>query len=264
MLRIQDADRVRLVTFDRPEVLNAFNEALCDALTEALMAAAADPTIAVVVLTGEGRAFSAGTDLLEMAQRTTGQFVEGQHGFVGLIDEMVAFPKPLLCAVNGIGVGIGATMLGLADLVFMSTDARLKCPFTSLAVAPEAASSVTFPHLVGRYNATWALMSSEWLSAQECERMGLAWRLCSPEELLETTLAHARILAAKPISSLVETKRTIVAPMRDELTAARRREDDAYRRLLGTPANLEALRAFAEKRPPDFAAIDAAGTGPSA
>ena len=154
--------------------------------------------------------------------------------------------------MNGVGLGIGATMLGLADLVFMSTEARLKCPFTSLAVAPEAASSVTFPLLLGRYNATWALMSSEWLSAEECHQMGLAWKLCPPAQLLETTLAHARILAAKPISSLIETKQAIVAPVREEIAAARLRENDAYRRLLGAPANLEALRAFAEKLRPRF------------
>ena len=95
MLRIEDSDRVRLVTFDRPEALNAFNEALYDETTEALIAAAADPAVAVVVLTGAGKAFSAGTDLLEMAQRATGGFIEGRHGFVGLVDHLASFEKPL-------------------------------------------------------------------------------------------------------------------------------------------------------------------------
>jgi enoyl-CoA hydratase/carnithine racemase len=143
----------------------------------------------------------------------------------------------------------------------MSTEARLKCPFTSLALAPEAASSVTFPRLVGRQNATWALLSSEWLSAEECHHMGLAWKLCAPDELLPVSLAHARLLAAKPISSLMETKQTIVAAYREDIATARVRENAAYARLLGSPANLEALRAFAEKRPPDFASADAARPG---
>ena len=151
MLRVEDTGRVRVLTLDRPEALNAFNEALYDAVTDALIEAQADDGVAVVVLTGEGRAFSAGTDLLEMAARMSDpDFVPGRHGFPGLIDHLVAFDKPLICAVNGLGLGIGATILGLVDLAFMSTEARLKCPFTSLGVAPEAASSVTFPRLMGR------------------------------------------------------------------------------------------------------------------
>jgi enoyl-CoA hydratase/carnithine racemase len=258
MIHVDDRDRIRLITFDRPAARNAFNEALYDATTDALIDAARDGGIAVVVLTGTGDAYCAGTDLGEMGQRIAGDFVPGRHGFLGMVDQLVAFPKPLLCAVNGLAIGIGATMLGFADLVFMSRQARLRCPFTRLAVAPEAASSVTFPRLIGRQNATWALMSSEWLSADECLRMGLAWRVCEPADLLEETMRHARVLASKPISSLVETKRTIIEPLQGEIAAARERENQAFQRLMGGPANLEALRAFAEKREPDFAGVDAA------
>ena len=178
-LQIDDSRRVRTLTLDRPDALNAFNEALYDALAEALIAAADDPAVAVVLLTGSGRAFSAGTDLLEMHARATDpEFVPGTHGFLGLLDALVAFPKPLICAVNGLGLGIGATILGYADLAFMSTTAKLKCPFTSLGVAPEAASSLLFPQLVGRQNAAWMLLSAEWISAAEAQEMGLVWRLC--------------------------------------------------------------------------------------
>jgi enoyl-CoA hydratase/carnithine racemase len=258
VLQIRDDGRVRVVTFDRPEALNAFNEALYDATTEALRDAAAAPDVAVLVLTGTGRAFSAGTDVGEMAARTTDpdNFAPGKHGFPGMIDELTAFPKPLLCAVNGLALGIGATLLGYADLVLMATDAKLRCPFTDLAVAPEAASSYLFPLLLGRQNASWVLMSSEWFSAEECARIGLAWRVTAPEVLLDETLAVAQQLAVKPIASLVETKRTIVAVHRDLIRAAREREDLAFTRLLGQPASLEAFSALAERRPPDFTAVD--------
>ena len=223
MLNIEDDSRVRIITLDRPDALNAFNEALYDAATEALIDAAAAPDVAVVVITGTGRAFSTGTDVAEMAARTMDPdgFVAGTHGFPGMLDQLIDFPKPLLCAVNGMALGIGATLLAYADLVLMSTDARIRCPFTDLAVAPEAASSYLFPMLLGRQDATWLLMSSEWFSAEDCERMGLAWRVTSPEDLLPTTLLHARQLASKPIASLVETKRTIAAAHRDQIGAAR-------------------------------------------
>jgi enoyl-CoA hydratase/carnithine racemase len=253
MLRIDDHRRVRLLTLDRPDALNAFNEALYDATTEALLAAAEDPGVAVVVLTGSGRAFSAGTDLLEMAARGTDpSFVPGKHGFAGMIDTLVEFPKPFICAVNGLGLGIGATILGFADLAFMSSDARLKCPFSSLGVAPEAASSFTFPNLIGRQRATWVLLSSEWIGAQQCRDLGLVYDVCEPDQLLPTTIRHAEVLAAQPISSLVESKRLMTAPWRASIDAARAGENAAFQKLMAGPANQEALRAFAEKRAPDF------------
>jgi enoyl-CoA hydratase/carnithine racemase len=257
VIRVDDTGRIRLLTLDRPAAKNAFNEELYDLVTDALIDAAADNGVAVVVFTGVDGSFSAGADLHEMAARTTGTgFVSGRHGFAGFVDQLIEFPKPLLSAVNGLAVGIGATMLGLSDLVFVSTEARVRCPFTRLGVAPEAASSASFPRLLGRQNATWALLSSEWLSAEECVQMGLAWRACAPDELIEETMRHARVLASKPINSLVESKRAIVEPLKGELYATRRREDKAFGRLLGGPANVEALTAFAHKREPDYTKVD--------
>ena len=176
----------------------------------------------------------------------------GKHGFMGVCRAMADLPKPLVVAVNGMALGAGTTFLGYADLVFMSTEARLKCPFTDLAVAPELGSSFLIPHLVGRQNAAWLLMSSEWVSAAEAKEMGLAWKLCEPTDLLPTARRHAEVLASKPISSLAAIKDTIWAPLRAELAAAQEREIEHFKRLLGGPANTEALAAFTEGRTPDF------------
>lgn len=255
-LSVTDADRVRTLVLDRPDALNAFDEALYDATTDALLAAAEDPEVAVVLLTGAGRAFSAGTDLLEMHRMATEpDFPHGRHGFPGLVDALVDFPKPLVVAVNGLGLGIGATILGFADLAFMAADARLKCPFTSLGVAPEAASSYLFPQLVGRQNAAWVLLSAEWISAQEAQQMGLVWQVCPADELLPTASEHATLLARRPISSLVAVKQAMTAPHRAAVRAARERENAAFAELMGGPANLEALTAFAEGRAPDFSGL---------
>lgn len=252
ILSIHDTDRVRVLTLNRPKSLNAFSEALYDETAEALEAAAADPDVAVVVLTGEGRAFCAGTDLGELGARNEGEQFQGRYGFPGMMDILQKFEKPFLCAVNGIAVGIGATILGHSDLVFMADDARLRCPFTSLGVAPEAASSFTFPRLLGRFDATWVLLSSEWIDAETALEMGLVWKVCPPEELMDVTLEYARVLARQPVVSLVESKRALVAPLQDQISAARARENAAFKRLLGGPANREAIAAFIEKRDPDF------------
>ncbi|WP_420881549.1 enoyl-CoA hydratase/isomerase family protein [Rhodococcus sp. (in: high G+C Gram-positive bacteria)] len=255
---VEDRARVRTLTLDRPEALNAFSEALYDATTEALLAAADDPDVAVVLLTGNGRAFSAGTDLREMQALTTDpNYQRGKHGFNGMIDALANFPKPLICAVNGIGLGAGATILGFADLTFMSSTARLKCPFTDLGVAPEAASSFLMPQLIGRQHATWLLMSSEWIDAEQAKEMGLVWRVCAPDELMAVAREHAEKLASKPISSLVAVKRTMTEPLRTAIADARERENACFRDMLGGPANREALAAFAEGRPADFTKLPA-------
>lgn len=248
-VQISDDGGVRTVTLDRPEALNAFNEALYDATTVALREADADPDVVVVVLTGTGRAFSAGNDLKEMAARVSDpNFESGEYGFQGLMEILTALRKPLLCAVNGLAVGIGTTILGYADLVFMSSTARLKCPFTSLGVAPEAASSYLLPQLMGRQNAAWLLMSSEWVDAADAQRMGIAWKVCEPDDLMAETRRHADILASRPLASLMAVKHTIVEPTRGEITAAIEREYAQFAELLGGVANAEALTAFADRR----------------
>ena len=234
ILQIGDDNGVRTLTLDRPEVLNAFDEALYGQTADALRAAATDPDVAVVLLTGAGRAFSAGNDLNEMQARVTDpDSFSAQSHFPAMIDALAAFPKPLICAVNGVGVGIGTTILGYADLVFMSSTAKLKCPFTSLGVAPEAASSYLMPRLIGRQNAAWLLMSSEWINAEEALRMGLVWKVCEPDDLLPEARRHAEILTSRPISSLMAVKQTIAAPFRDGIEAATATGERAFRRTDG-------------------------------
>jgi enoyl-CoA hydratase/carnithine racemase len=249
VLQKSDVNRVRTLTLDRPDALNAFNEALYEATAIAFREAADNPDVAVVMLTGNGRAFSAGNDLKEMQARITDPALanQGSH-FTSLIDALTDFPKPFICAVNGLGVGIGTTILGYADLVFMSSEARLQCPFTSLGVAPEAASSYLLPQLIGRQNAAWLLMSSEWVSAEEALRMGLVWRVCEPAELLPEALRHAEILAARPIPSLIAVKQTIADPARPGIKAATDRENAHFAELMGAAANADALAAFADKQ----------------
>jgi enoyl-CoA hydratase/carnithine racemase len=249
MLDITDQGRVRVLTFNRPEALNAMNNALYWACADALTAAADDPGVAVVVLTGSGRAFCAGQDMGEMS---AGAGDERGHGFPAFTDGLAEFRKPVVAAVNGLGVGIGSTMLPFCDLVVMADSARLKLPFPTLGVAPEAGSSYTFPATLGLQQAAYYLLTAEWMSAEAAVAAGLAFRVVPAESLLDATMTLAQQIAAMPIASLVATKELIVAARRDAVRAARAREDAVFARLIGGPANIEAITAFFEKRPADF------------
>jgi len=255
MLLIENRERVRLLTLDRPEALNAFDDDLYDAARAALVAAADDPEVAVVVITGAGRAFSAGQDLGELGNPRRHDDGE-RHGFAPFIETVEAFPKPLIAAVNGIGVGIGLTLLPHCDLVLISQTARLRAPFASLGVTVEAGNSFLLPATVGHRAAAHLLYTAAWLDAEQCVEIGLAWKSCPPERLLDQAMEVASEIAAMPIPSLVATKRLLVAARLDAVRAARARENEAFAKLVGGPANREAIAAFREKRKPDFTRLD--------
>ncbi len=251
VLRVEDGGRIRRLTFNRPDTLNAFNDDLYDAVRAALRAAADDPDVAVVVISGSGRAFSAGQDLAELAKPRRHDDGE-RHGFGPFIETLESFPKPLIAAVNGIAVGIGLTLLPHCDLVLVSEKARLRAPFVSLGVTAEAGSTALLPATIGWQATARLLYTASWIEGPEAVRIGLAWRCVPEERLLTETLAVAAEIAAMPIDSLVGTKQLLLASRLDAVRAARQRENVIFGSLAGGPANREALKAFREKRPPDF------------
>jgi len=254
LVGIENRGRVRVLTMNRPDALNAMNNALMGAIAEALADAEADTAVAVAVLTGQGRAFCAGQDLEEMQAILAG--TANILEFPRMLRLLTNFSKPLVAAVNGLGVGIGMTLLAHCDLVLMSADARLKTPFPQLGLAPEAGSSYTFIERMGWQNAAYTLMSGRWFDADECHDMGLVWRICESAELMEETIRVASELAENPIPSLVATKQLLLASGRPaNAWAAHEREIAAYAELLGAPANREAVDAFVGKRAPDFRRI---------
>jgi enoyl-CoA hydratase/carnithine racemase len=259
MLQITDDARVRLLTLDRPEALNAFNDELYHLCGDALEEAAERDDIACVVITGTGRGFSAGQDLGEMGrlgpEAEASQFGDKGPGFPRFLDTLAAYPKPTIAAVNGIGVGIGMTMLLHVDLALISETARLRAPFVPLGVVPEAAGSLLMPIVMGNQRAAEKLYTGDWISAAEAVECGLALRVVAPEELMPATLALAHRIAKMPVASLVESKRLVVAARIDAVRAARAREDHAFRSMIGRPANIEAITAFLEKREPDLSKL---------
>lgn len=247
MIRTTDLDHIRTITLDRPEVMNAFNLGLYVALTEALAAAAADESVHVVVLTGEGRAFSSGQDLEEMAQLAEGTAPPGAElGFQGLLGIVQEYPKPLIAAVNGAGVGLGFTILGHCDLVVASETARFKVPFAPLGVPPEAASSYLFPARVGWQRAAEILLTGDWVTAQEAKEWGLVRDVVAPDELLDAALDLARRIAVHPPAATQVIKRLMLGARGDAVAAAREREEAAFAVMLagsGARSAVEELRA---------------------
>ena len=199
-----------------------------------MRAAADDDGVGAVVFTGAGKAFCAGTDLLEMAETVDGT-AGSRNGFPAFVDVLQDFPKPLLAAVNGSAVGLGFTMLAHCDLVFVSDRARLLAPFTTMGVAPEAASSYLLPRRMGRQQAALSLFTSDWISAEDAVATGLAVRQCPPDTLVEETLALATRIAAKSLPSLMATKRLLLDAERDGITRARQLENAAFAELLALP-----------------------------
>ena len=250
MLTIANQDRVRIAALNRPEALNAFNKRQFDEVAEAFLGAGQDDDCRVLVLTGTGRAFSAGADLGPTTD------YEPVHGLDGMLHAIVDFPKPFVLAINGLGVGIGATLAGLADFVFMAESARLRCPFSTLGLVAEAGSTRTFPALLGRQQAMWFLMASEWMSAAQCKEAGLALDVFPDDGFVDAVREKAAYLAALPPESLAAAKRLIVdAAERERLKTVIAAENAALANLSGGPANREAVAAFREKRQADFSKL---------
>jgi enoyl-CoA hydratase/carnithine racemase len=255
ILEVVDDARVRVLTLNRPEALNAFNDELYHTAGDALDEAAERADIACVVITGAGRAFSAGQDLGEMRRlsaATSTDFGAAGPGFPRFLDTLAAFDKPVIAAVNGIGVGIGMTMLLHVDLAFIASTARLRAPFVPLGVVPEAAGSLLMPIVMGNQRAALKLYTGDWITADEAVEYGLALRAVEPGALMHDTMDLARRIAKMPVASLRATKRVVVAGRIDAIRAARAREDRVFTQMIGQPANMEAITAFLEKRDPDF------------
>jgi enoyl-CoA hydratase/carnithine racemase len=194
------------------------------------------------VFTGAGKAFCAGTDLLEMAAAVdsgvdagVGGGAVSRNGFPAFVDALQEFPKPLMAAVNGAAVGLGFTMLAHCDLVFVSDTARLLAPFTNMGVAPEAASSYLLPRRMGRQQASLSLFTSDWISAEDAVATGLAVRQCSPETLVDETMDLATRIASRSLPSLMATKRLLLDAERDGIARARTLENAAFAELLALP-----------------------------
>jgi enoyl-CoA hydratase/carnithine racemase len=240
------------VTLNRVDKKNSITSAMYGAMADALASAAADPAIRVVVLQGHETVFSAGNDIGDFLNKPPAGNDSPVFRFLAGI---AGFPKPLLAAVCGPAVGVGTTMLLHCDLVYAGDNAAFSMPFVNLGLCPEAASSLLLPQMLGYHRAAEALLLGEPFMAEAALEVGLVNRVVPPTEANGIAQQVARRLAAKPLSSLVETKR-LMKKGQAELVAKQMRDEGAsFSRMLGEPAAKEAFTAFLERRKPDFSKV---------
>ncbi len=252
ILQQLDDEGVLLITMNRPDKKNAFNDPQWDGLRDALRAARENPAVAVVVLAGAGRDFSSGQDLSAFGQASEPREDGHPNGFRGCVDAVFAFDKPLLAAVKGVAVGGGCTLAVACDIVYVGDSLRMRLPFASLGLVPELASSYTLQSAIGRQRAAELFFTAEWIGADRAVEVGMAARQFPDAELLPATMAKAREMAQWPVSALVGIKQTLQVANRAGVEAALRAEDEGMEKFAGSPENMEAVLAFMEKRPPDF------------
>ena len=237
------------ITFNRPDRKNSITAAMYEVLVRTLNEAASDAQVRVVVLTGNEQSFSAGNDL--------GDFVTNPPNTADApvwryLRALNAFPKPVIAAVCGVAVGIGTTMLLHCDLVFVGDNAKFSLPFVSLGVCPEGASTLLLPKIFGYQHAARALLMGEPFDAQFALQAGLANQIVPVAETLAFAQSEAAKLVAKPLSSVVETKRLMRMSEHAAIDAQMKEETAVFGRMITAGAAKEAIAAFSEKRKPDF------------
>lgn len=248
---ITQRDHLCIITLNRPSRLNAITHAMYDALREALQTAREDGAVRVVVIKGSEGNFSAGNDMADFLNNPP----TGKDSPVGrFLDELATFPKPIVAAVEGVAIGVGTTLLLHCDLVYVAASAKLKLPFVSLGVCPEAGSGLILPALMGHQRAAEILLLGDTVSGEKAVEVGLANSL--EEDCVAKALAQAERLAAQPPSALRLTKQLMKAGHLPAIQAQLATEGEHFFKRLASEEAKEALNAFAEKRQPDFSRFE--------
>ena len=236
---------VTTITFNRVDKKNSLTAAMYATLADALDAAAHDAAVRVVVFQGDVAIFSAGNDIGDFLQQPPSTQDAPVFRFLRTI---ATFPKPVVAAVCGPAVGIGTTMLFHCDLVYAGDNAAFSMPFVNLGLCPEAASSLLVPQMLGYHRAAEALLLGEPFMAEAALEVGLVNRVVPPTECNAIAQAQAKKLAAKPLASLVETKRLMKLGQEGQVIERMAEEGASFGHMLREPAAREAFAAFMGKR----------------
>jgi 2-(1,2-epoxy-1,2-dihydrophenyl)acetyl-CoA isomerase len=256
-LEVRQEQDATWLTLRRPEALNALDAPTKDALVEALAAAAADPSVRAVALTGSGRAFCVGQDLRELE----GAYRQGrapdladalERHYAPVCRLLAGMPKPTVAVVNGVAAGAGVSLALACDLRLAGAAARFRLAFGGIGLVPDAGSTWHLPRVVGLGRALELALLGDWVDAEGALRAGLVSRVWPDEELAEQAGAAVAALAAGPTLAYARTKALLRDHLGVDLAAALAGEARAQVAAAQTKDHLEGVSAFLEKRPPRF------------
>jgi len=254
-IRVVKRKGYRIVTLNRPQRLNAFNEAMHEALSAALDEAVADKKCRALLLTGAGRGFCAGQDLQDRVPqpgrtRDTGAGLDKYYN--PLVRRLHALPFPTLAAVNGVAAGAGCNIALHCDIVLAARSARFIQAFAKIGLVPDAGGTWLLPRLVGMARARGLALLAEPLSAEQAEQWGLIWKALDDASLMTEAERLCAHFATAPTTALTLARRALDAAETNTLDQQLDLERDLQREAGLTPDYAEGVRAFVEKRAPIF------------
>ena len=243
-------DAVAVITLHRPESMNSFNTELRAALVDAFAKAREDDLVRAVVLTGEGRCFSAGADLKAGIDRDVTEILQTEYRPV--LEAIAEIPKPVIGAVPGSAAGIGLSMALQCDLLIMADNAFLLSPFTTISLVPDGGLNWLLVRQLGYRRAFQLSVEAERIPAARCVELGLANKSVPVEELQSAALEWAQTLTNRAPLSLATTKKVMRFAADNDWASSYSLEAELQGQLLGSDDNKEGIQAFLEKRAPKF------------
>jgi enoyl-CoA hydratase len=241
---------VGVCTLNRPEVLNALSIELMDQLIAALEGFDRDPNIRVIVLAGSERAFAAGADISEMAEASVVLMSERNNLARWL--RIKAVRKPIIAAVSGFALGGGCELAMHCDLIVASESAQFGQPEINIGVMPGAGGTQRLTRAIGKFRAMEMILTGRFISAKEAYEAGLVTKVVSKEQFLAEAMRLAHEIATKPPLALKAAKEAILAVDEMPLSAGLEYERKVFYSLFATEDQKEGMKAFQEKRKPDF------------
>ena len=249
-LLVEVRERVGLITLNRPQALNALNSQLIAELNQALDRLEADPEVGCLVVTGSAKAFAAGADIKEMADKGFPQIY--LDDFFAAADRIAARRKPIIAAVAGYALGGGCELALMCDFIYAADNARFGLPELSLGVIPGIGGTQRLTRALGKAKAMELCLTGRQLHAEEAERAGLVARVLPAAELLERTLEAARGIAGKSLPAAMMIKECVNRAEEIGLAEGVRFERRLFNSLFASHDQKEGMQAFVAKRAPNF------------